>query len=184
MFFLECAYSCVTVAPVSRVFPTSPRNPFYLVIIFPPLPPIPPSVSIDWPIWGVSNEWNNITWSSVSYFFFDLALWSQTLSTLRYISELLSCSVTLIMFHSMVFVYSSVDGYQVNSSLELYVLFTDYLQFLCRYVLSVLWNVSPGIESPPYHFLLFRRTFLLCFCCFLRSVFIELGHFIFTLTQR
>lgn len=140
-------------------------------------------VSIDWPIWGVSNEWNNITLSSVFYFF-ELALWSQTLSTLRYPSELLSCSVALIMFHSVFFVCSSVDGDQANPSLELYVLFADYLQFLCRYVLSVLWNISPEAESLPYRFLLFHRTVLLCFVVFFRSAFIELGHFIFTLTQR
>lgn len=183
MFFLECAYIGVWLSPL---FPESfllrLGTPSTHLLSFPHFS-LSHFVSIDWPIWGVSNEWNNITWSSVSYFF-ELTLWSQTISTLRYVSELLSCSVALIMFHSMFFVYSSVDGYQADSSLELYVFFTDYLQFLCRYVLSVLWNISPGVESLPYHFILFHRTFLLCFVVFFHSVFIELGHFIFMLMQR
>ena len=103
MFFLECAYSCVTVTPVCLGTPST----YLLSVLHFSLSHF---VSIDWPIWGVSNEWNNITWSSVSYFF-ELALWSQTISTLRYVSELLSCSVALIMFCSMFFVYSSVDEY-------------------------------------------------------------------------
>lgn len=136
-------------------------TPSTYLLSFPHFSP-PHFVSINWPIWGVSNEWNNITWSSVSYFF-ELALRSQTISTLRYVSELLSCSVALIMSHSMFFVYSSVDGYQADSFLELYVSFTDYLQFLCRYVLSVLWNISPGVESLPNRFLPFCCFFPFCF---------------------